>query len=81
MSPTHSTSKHQLVEVDDNDDEAPPPLPEKSTHSDSTSDYANVAGRSSSESEDRPQLTRRVTHRDRVRKQNVQFGVGFFSIG
>ena len=56
---------HEEIRADA-DDEAPPPLPEKAMHS----DYANVdptsGSRNSLESDERPHLTRRVTHRDRV---------------
>jgi len=63
--PSPVPTAHEEIHADV-DDDAPPPLPEKLMHS----DYANVdpvsGSRNSMEADDRPHLTRRVTHRDRV---------------
>lgn len=83
VSPGPKSPALEIVAID-TDDEAPPPLPEKekSRDSDLHADYANVgpssSSRKTSESDDRPQqLMRRVTHRDRVKKELISLKARF----
>lgn len=77
--PTSPTGAISVDNQVDTDDEAPPPLPEKSMHA----DYANVdpsrSSRISGELDERPSVARRATHRDRVSSVSREPRLFFFS--